>query len=105
MKLSQLTTLKVNNKECVILEVHPDRFSELIALGCFNGDEKLIRVTKGSNHTFTMWTEGGKSYSWNWGSGGYTIVSEDMHKRRALIVEAITKDFGIDIEIDLREYI
>lgn len=97
MRLSQLTTLKVNNKECVILEVRPDRFAELIALGCFNGNEKLIRVTKGSKHTFTIWTEGGKSYSWSWGNG-YTIVSDEMHKRRALIMEAITKDFGIDID-------
>lgn len=97
MRLSQLVTVKVNNKECVILEVQPNRFAELIALGCFSGNEKLIRVTKGNSHTFTIWTESGKSYSWNWGSNGYTLVSDELHKMRELIVKTLTKEFGINM--------
>lgn len=97
MRLSQLVDLKVNNEECVILEVKPNRFSELIALGCFSGNEKLIRVTKGNNHTCTIWTEDGRNYSWNWGIGGHTLVSDAMHKKRALIVKTITKELGINL--------
>lgn len=97
MALKDLVTVTTNNDVCVILEVKPNSFKELIALGCFDGNETMIRVTKGDTNTYTIWKEGGKSFSWAFGLGGYTLVSDATHAKRKLIVNTITKDFGIFI--------
>lgn len=96
MKLKDLVNLKVNNSECVILEVKPDSFMGLIQLGCFTGTEKLIRLTKGRDHTCTVWTDE-TNYSWHWGSSGHTLVSNDMTKKGRMIEDTITRDFGISL--------
>lgn len=97
--LKDLVTLEENNTSCVILEVKPNSFKELIKLGCFSGDEKMIRVTKGRNHTYTIWHgEENKSYSWNWGESGYTLVSDSMHEMRRLIMSTIEGEFGISLK-------
>lgn len=95
-RLSELVKIVENNKECVVLEVAGERI-DLIKLGCFNGDEEMFRLTKGKNHTCTVWTKDGKHYSWYWGIDGYTCVSKEMDKRGKLIEECITNDFEIYI--------
>lgn len=94
--LSTLTKIIENNEECVILEVTGNKL-DLIKLGCFNGDEQMIRLTKGKNHTCTIWTKDDKHYSWYWGADGYTLVSKQMDKKGKLIEDCITKDFEIYI--------
>lgn len=94
-KLANLVQVVENNKECVILEVTGTAI-ELIKLGCFNGDETMMRLTKGDNHTCTVWTKD-THYSWHWGPSGTTIVSDAMRKRGRLIQECIEQDFEIYI--------
>lgn len=100
-KLSQLVTISENNEECVILKVKKNQFTNLIALGCFNGDETLFRLTKGRDHTCTVWHGAeNKSYSWYWGESGYTLVSDKLDNQGSLIQRAISDDFGIYIGSD-----
>lgn len=94
-KLCELVKIVENNMDCVILEVTGSML-DLIKLGCFNGDEKLIRLTKGDNHTCTVWTKE-KNYSWHWGIGGHTLVSNQMEKKGRMIQECIERDFEIYI--------
>ena len=100
-RLSQMVTIKENNEECVILKVKKNQFDNLIGLGCFNGDETMFRLTKGSDHTCTVWygTEN-RHFSWEWGSSGYTLVSDNVKKRGSLIHSCIADDFGIYIGDD-----
>lgn len=99
-KLVDMVKISENNRECVVLEV-TGSMMDLIKLGCFNGDEKYIRLTKGGNHTCTIWTSDGKHYSWWWGIGGCTIVSEQTSKKGRLIKECIMEDLEICIEGDI----
>ena len=96
-----MVTIKENNEECVILKVKKNQFENLIALGCFDGNETMFRLTKGGDHTCTVWhgTEN-KSYSWDWGESGYTLVSEKMKRMGSMIQSAIRDDFGIYIGHD-----
>ena len=94
-RLCELVKIMENNRECVVLEVTGDRL-DLIKLGCFNGDEKIFRLSKGANHNCTVWTNNGY-YSWHWGIDGHTLVSDEMDKQGELIQDCITKDFGIYI--------
>ena len=66
-KLYDLVELLENNDECVILKVKDNMQMQLICLGCFNGNETMFRLTKGDNHTCTIFSNTGKSFSWQWG--------------------------------------
>ena len=99
MKLCQLVDVVVNNEACVVLKVKEGKEMDLIALGCFDGNETMLRLTKGKVHTATIF--GGKEpFSWHWGSGGYTIVSEKTKQCGQLIQGCIEEDFGIYIGAD-----
>lgn len=95
-KLVDCVKIVENNEECVILEVVGSSL-DLIRLGCFNGNEEMFRLTKGTKHTCTVWTKEGKNYSWYWGAGGYTCVSDQTSKQGRLIQECIEQDFEIYI--------
>jgi hypothetical protein len=95
-KLVDYVNIVENNEDCVILEVVGTPL-DLIRLGCFNGNEKLIRLTKGKRYTCTVWDKDGKSFSWFWGYGGHTLVSDQITKQGKLIQECIEEDFEIYI--------
>jgi hypothetical protein len=96
-KLSELVTVEADNEACVVLKVKEGKAMELITLGCFDGNETLFRVTKGNNHTATIW-RGEKAFSWEWGSGGYTLVSDKVKEEQKAICHCIRDEFGIELE-------
>lgn len=96
-RLFDLVEIVCNNAECVVLKVKKNAFMDLVCLGCFDGTETMFRLTKGSSHTVTVW-RGEKSFSWEFGNNGTTIVSDNLHKQRELIVDCVVGDFGIAIE-------
>ena len=97
-KLAEMVDLLENNNLCVILKVKDNQFANLISLGCFLGNETMFRLTKGDDHTCTIWRDNGKSVSWSWGLHGYTLVSDTLSKCGKQISNTIIKDFKIDIE-------
>lgn len=95
MKLKDMVELAVDNQDCVVLKVKDGQEMNLISLGCFNGDETMMRLTKGKNVTCTLFRQGGKSFSWHWGIDGYTLVSDQVWRMGRLIQSCIENDFGI----------
>lgn len=98
-KLCDLVEIEENNMNCVLLKVKENSTLDLIKLGCFEGDEKLIRITKGRDHTITIFTDK-THYSWDYGESGKTLVSKDMDMKRALISDCVRNDFDIYIDFD-----
>ena len=94
-KLFELVTIVSNTEDAVVLRVKPNCRMDLICLGCFNGDEDILRLTKGRSMTCTVWTTAGNHYDWSWGEGGYTLVSENMTKKGHMIKECIEDGFDI----------
>lgn len=95
-RLVDFVKIVENNTECVILEV-TGKPIDLIKLGCFDGNETMFRLTKGDDHTCTVWSDKGKPCSWYWGRSGYTLVSNKLDKMGKLIQECIEQDFEIYI--------
>ena len=95
-RLSELVKIIENNEECVILLINGG-MKDLISLGCFDGDETMLRLTKGKVHTCTVWTKSGSHFSWEWGRSGYTPVTDATRKKGKLIQECIEQDFEIYI--------
>ena len=96
-RLCDCVKLAANNSECVILKVKEDKAFDLICLGCFDGDETMFRLTKGRNHTCTVWRDNGKSFSWHWGFNGYTLVSDKVDKMGRMIQRCIENDFRVNM--------
>lgn len=95
-RLCDLVEIETNNSECVVLKIKNGSELSLIKLGCFDGNEKMIRVTKGKNHTYTIISKDNQ-YSWEYGETSYTIVSENTDRKRFLINDCIENDFDIYI--------
>ena len=95
MKLKDMVEMVVDNQDCVVLKVKDGQEMNLISLGCFNGDETMMRLTKGRDVTCTLFRRGGKSFSWHWGISGYTLVTDQVDRMGRLIQDCIEKDFGI----------
>lgn len=99
-KLCYLVDIIENNEECVILKVKDNKKLDLIKLGYFDGNEEFMRLTKGKNHTCTIFKTNGKSFSWYWGSSGCTLVSDNVTAMGKIIESCITEDFDIYIDED-----
>ena len=97
-KLCYLVDIIENDEDLVLLQVKEGKEMDLIKLGCFDGNEKLIRLTKGANHTCTIFCgDNKKPFSWYWGAHGYTLVSDNVSKMGKLIENCIVDDFDIYI--------
>lgn len=83
--LADYVTVIENNDRCIILKVKNNCRMGLIALGCFSGDEDMIRWSKDSVDTITVFTNDGKHYSWTRG----TLVTENMREKRIMIMKFI----------------
>ena len=83
-----------NNEYCVILQVKEDKRLDLIRLGYFEGNEKLIRVTKGRENVCTIYKDDNDSFSWGWQT---SLVVDEVAKMRKLIESCIVDDFDIYI--------
>lgn len=94
-KLHELMTLVSNTEDAVVLKIKEGSEMDLICLGCFDGDETLIRLTKGRNQTCTIWTKDNKHDSWMWGDSGYTLVSQNTSRKGHMIQQAIEDGFDI----------
>ena len=94
-KLYNCVELAVNNSDCVVLKVKKGKEFDLISLGCFDGDETMFRLTKGDKHTCTVWRDGSNPFSWEWGIGGHTLVSDKTNKVGKMIQDCIENDFRI----------
>lgn len=96
-KLSELVEVEFNNKDCIVLKVKPNSEAWLISLGCFDGNETRMRLTKGLGVTCTIWRDGDKPYSWSWGQGGRTMVDGNTERMGMLIQDCAELDFDVAV--------
>ena len=102
MKLIDIVKIRTNNYDYVVLEVLPGHEFDLIDLG-FHGNEKLFRLSKGADHTCTIFSEKGgelNQFSWHWGYHGHTLVSPIVDSWGKQIQDCIESEYGIYIGED-----
>ena len=83
-----------NDEDCVILKVKENKKMDLFKTGCMDGNETLIRVTKGENLCYCIQYEDGKCFNFT----GRTLVSDNICNLKELIVNTIVYHFGIPIK-------
>ena len=91
-KLVDCIEVITNNNDCVVLKVKEDKRIDLIAMGYFNGNEEMIRMTKGNdNNSYTIWSNNGKTFNWN----NRTLKSDNLSKLQKIIAKCTHHDLGI----------
>lgn len=92
VKLANCVEIITNNENCVVLKVKENRRMDLIAIGYFNGNEDMIRMTKHKdNNSYTIWSNNGKICNWN----NNTLKSNDLAKIQKIIAKCIHHDLDI----------
>ena len=94
-RLCDLVEVAENNMECVVLKVKEGVQTELVGLGCFDGDETMFRLTKGGSHSCTVFRDGKRAISWEWGNSGHTLVCDSLYQCGNMVKSCISDDFGI----------
>lgn len=98
MTIREMLEVTVNNSQCVLLEFKENATArDKIMTGLLDGDETMIRVTKGPGQYYTIFRKDGTRFTWHYGRSGYTLVSDRTHELRRQI-EEIIRTRGIDIE-------
>lgn len=97
-ELKEFCSCIINNEECAVIKIDDGHRLDLIALGCFTGDEEMYRITKGGHHTITEFRTNGTSYSWEFGSKGTTMVSDCMNQKRCKVMDCLELDLGIAMD-------
>lgn len=96
MKLKNMVEVIENNNECVVLKVKDGHEFDLFDIG-MSPRLRRIRLTKGKVQTCTELFDDGKTFSWHWGMGGHTLVSDGVSKEGRRIQNCIEYDFGIPV--------
>ncbi len=94
-KLCELVDIAINNENCVVFNIKDGVRMDLIALGCFKGNEEMIRMTKGRTPEITIFNKDGSNYSYHFGEGSTTVISSNMCKQREMIRECAILDYGL----------
>ena len=94
-RLCELVDIVTNNEACVVFKPKEGTRMDLISLGCFKGNEELIRMTKGRTPEITIFYEDGKTDSYHFGEGSTTVISGSYLQQREMIRECAILDFGI----------
>ena len=87
---SEKVVLKVNANDPLTVALHP----------YVSSDMEYITVTRGNKHTLTVVKKDGKTFSFNWGEGGYTLISENLETLKRKVISFIENDNHILLEWD-----
>ena len=96
-KLIDVIEIEENNANFILLKIIGDKKS-CILTGVLDGDEDFIRVTKGEDHTLTIFFKDGRHFSYDFGTSGYTLISSGEEIRRNAIKEVIQNDLETSLE-------
>lgn len=96
-KLVDVIEIVENNNDYILLEVIGDK-KQCILTGVLNGNEEYIRVSKGKNHILTIYFKDGRNFfSYSFGEGGYTLISDNEERRKRAIVNCIKRELETSI--------
>ena len=97
MNIADYLMIVSDNDDCVVMGFKPEITAmDKIASGIFEPGYEMIRVTKGRDHTYTVYEPNGKYWSWDYGFSGYTLVAESVWQLKRAIDQFINI-CGIDM--------
>lgn len=62
----------------VVIKVKADTPLKVAKFPFVSGNYEYITVTRGGNHILTVIHKDGHTFSFSWGNGGYTLISDEL---------------------------
>ncbi len=103
IKLCDIVEIQENNNSSILLKVKENKKVELISLG-LDPTLDFIYLSKGKNHTMKLIYTDNNVTSFDFGEGGYTLISNDLKNQKDLILNCITDDFCITYDGNLKDF-
>ena len=94
--LSKVMKIVDRNSDRVVIEVKSDDPLTTAMYPFIPGNTAYITVTLGDNHVLTVVKKDNSTFSFNWGIGGCTLISENLSQLRREVVTFL-KVKGIDL--------
>ena len=85
------------DEDKVIIEVIADSPLKVAMFPFVSSEYNYITVTRGRNHTLTVIYKNGKTFSFNFGDSGYTLISDSLKELKKHVLKFIS-DNGVLIE-------
>lgn len=94
--LSKVMKIMDRNSDRVVIKVNSDDPLTTAMYPFIPGNTAYISVTLGENHVLTVIKKDNSTFSFHWGIGGYTLISESLEQLRREVVKFL-KIEGIDL--------
>lgn len=75
-----------NDNELVILKVKDLTNLQIAQKPYFNSGMDYITITRGGKQVLTVVNKDGKTFSCQWGDGGYTLISENLEELKRVVL-------------------
>lgn len=97
-ELEQVFTLVEATPGQVVLKVLANNPLTVAKFPFISMDMAYITVTRGKNHTLTVTKKDGKTWSFDWGERGYTLISDNTERLKKAAIEYIEDYMHILLE-------
>ena len=95
--LNEIFKLVSADEDKVVIEVLADSPLKVAMFPFVSSEYNYITVTRGRKHVLTIIKKDGKTFSFHFGDGGYTLISESLEELKKYVLKFIS-DSGILIE-------
>lgn len=97
--LKSVFSIVANDLEKVVIKVDA-KDSLTVAMNPYvKSSYDYITVTKGSDHILTVIKESGDTFSFHWGSSGYTLICDELEMLKRKVVEFLDRE-NVPIELN-----
>ena len=93
----EVFSLVENTNRQVILKVNADDLLIIAKNPYVNKEMAYITITKGSSHTLTVIKKDGSTFSFDWGIGGHTLISNNLCRLKFAALDYIKNATGVDL--------
>lgn len=90
--LSKVMKIVDRNSDRVVIEVSSDDPLTTAMYPFIPGNTAYITVTLGENHVLTVIKKDNSTFSFYWGIGGYTLISESLEQLRKEVVNFLERN-------------
>lgn len=85
--LSKVMKIVDRNSDRVVIKVNADDPLTTAMYPFIPGNTAYITVTLGDNHVLTVVKKDNSTFSFHWGLGGHTLISESLEQLRKEVVK------------------
>lgn len=85
-KMKDYLKIVENNNDSVVIKVKELTNLQIAQKPCFDSSMDYITITRGSKQVLTVINKKGGTFSFHWGIGGYTLISDNLQELKRVVL-------------------